>query len=119
MGLPGSGKTYQAKNDLKPGEVLFDDFFEIEALLATVREGKDIRVSDPNLCYPEARATAKRLIEANGGECVFVYFEYNPDQCRENIVLRGDGQSHLMALERISKAYVIPEGSRIVPVFSH
>jgi len=91
IGLPGSGKTYLAKNKYVPeGYLLIDD----PDVLPT-NDGilfKNVVVTDPHLCKEKVRNNCIKFFEDVGYVVECIYFENNPEKCRRWIKLRNDGR---------------------------
>ena len=139
VGLPGAGKSYYARQLASEiNATLFDDFKanaigncshfpfakSYVELINGLRSGKDSIISDIDFCKTESRNEACQCIEhlVEGVEIEWIFFENDPEKCRENIIRRaiteGRRQSGpINALERYSKIYVIPDGSLVVPVW--
>ncbi len=106
-GLPGSGKTWLAKNKYEPkGYILADDpehKNEIHKLLLTK---KNIVITSPFLITESARLNCRHMLEAFGYEVEFVFFENNEQRALNNCKYR----THVAtSLRSWSSKYVIPD----------
>lgn len=139
VGLPGAGKSYYARQLAREIDAtLFDDFKanaigdcshfpfakSYVELINVLRSGKDSIISDIDFCKTESRNEARQCIEqlVQGVEVEWIFFENDPEECRENIIRRakmeGRKQSGpIDALERYSKVYVISDDSHVIPVW--
>jgi len=123
VGLPGSGKTELAR---KMGGALLDDLSNnggLEKIDVLVNTNEPlIIITDPHLCRTEAREFAIRFLSEHASEYIveWIFFENNIEACRDNIQNRrvfGDLRIVETTLERLAKAYVVPDFGRVVPVW--
>lgn len=125
VGLPGSGKTTFAHNNYGNVEnhIIFDDF--------SINPRKHINdynrekpstvvIPDPNLCGVSREVAERKIKEMFGIDDIcfeWIYFENNPEQCKINAIERNDNRNVFVDIDSLSRRYVIPEGSKKLPVF--
>jgi len=120
VGLPGSGKSHLAERiaslDATANTVIFDDMkmSDLEQARDTIKSGRNIVLTHPQLCVTSIRETAKITIEAWGGEVDFLYFTNDPDACLANVKRRNDGRKVEMFIRDLSKDYKIPDDAGIM-----
>ena len=116
VGLPGSGKTWYAKNVLKWDYLVDDptDFFDFPR---DVPPEKTVVVCDPALCMSKTRAKSILGVMYPEHEIEWIFFENDLEQCKKNVAYRNDGRKVNITLEHLSKNYVIPEGVVPLPVW--
>ena len=123
VGLPGSGKTYLGKKLTEDtGFEFLDDVTKTQMgrLKALLDEGKSCIVSDPNLVIePIRKSAAEYLAKFPNLEIEWIFFENNPKQCMNNVTRRNDGRKVFGFIEAFSKKYVVPDGAKVVKVYSN
>lgn len=117
VGLPGSGKTWYAKNVLK-GDYLVDDPFDFVDFPRDVPLDKTVVICDPALCLSRIRAKSILDVMYKGHSFKWIFFENNIEKCRQNIAYRNDGRKVNITLEHLSNHYEIPEGVVPLPIWS-
>ena len=118
IGLPGSGKTHLAHRLKKINEafrpcVIYDDLkkTELDALEEAVKQGKDVILVDPWLCYPSTREIACKRIEEWGATIDEIFFENDPEAALRNVRHRNDGRHVESFIKQTTKHYTIPDGT--------
>src|SRR4051812_2697359 len=111
IGLPGSGKTYLAKERYVPvGYILIDDPKELPEL----KVKGDVVVTDPHLCKKSIRDNCIKFFENLGYSVECIYFENCETKCKKLIALRNDGR----VIESFqSFCYTIPSWIIPVPIY--
>ena len=139
IGLPGSGKSHFIKVLAEQTKAqLFDDYkanaigdcslFPFSRkyieLINFLREGRDCIISDIDFCREIAQREAQLCLEAlvSDIEILWICFENNPSQCKQNVYLRAtytprDVNSEINNIHRYSQEYHTPRGANIVPVW--
>lgn len=124
VGLPGSGKTFQAEKLQKesPSSILFDDvkIEDIGLIAESARIYNTIILTDPWFCDEHCRErSTKKLKETIGNDLIidWRFFENDIEQCRKNVEFRADGREVNGSLRRFSKIYKVPEGYKPIPVW--
>lgn len=131
-GLPGSGKTFYAKQLEKLGWVIFDDFQSRAAgdspqfrasrfykdLLLQLRNGQRCIVADIRVVHDEYRQDLVRTLGQELGDLATEVhlFENDPGQCAKNVRNAEDSRDaapRLEAIEFWSGLYSIPLGATI------
>lgn len=135
-GMPGSGKsTYMAKLKDEYGAVVYDDYQakiygneqdprlskHFGPLIAHLKSGKTVIVSDIRLCVPQelGRLLGAILSVAPNTMLRFVSFANNPEQAKKNVMTRQrEGRTELEVgiIDELSKWYV-PVAAEVVPVY--
>jgi len=122
IGLPGSGKTYHAKEKYVPlGYVLIDDpsvstTDAYRLMMHTIRVTKEnIVVTDPNLCSLRSRQLAIDLFTRNGYDVEVFYFKNDEASCAKNIKRRNDDRiiNSFKAFQ-----YEIPADGKVLEVYA-
>lgn len=113
VGLPGSGKTWYAKNVLKP-DVLVDDPKDISDFPRELPVDKHMCVCDPMLCLKKCRDKSKLPVMYPEHEIQYIFFENAPEKCKKNVDFRCDGRYVEITGRMLTKMYDIPDG--IVPL---
>lgn len=124
IGLPGSGKSFMAKQDReKLGGLLFDDGIEQlslnhNKLKEAIINKSNVFIADPNLCFEDARLYVIGKIRAIDGnvEIKEIWFENNSAKAIDNIAYRNDNRvvSAASIRDYFSRNYKIP--SNITPI---
>lgn len=123
IGLPASGKTTLANQlvqcSLQPA-VCVDDAKEqhFSEIQQAIKDGKDIYITDPHLCYEYNLKAAKEKLEQWGAtqiECI--YFENNPEACLQNVKRRNDGRNVEEFIRHASSKYKPPTNMLLVGVY--
>lgn len=121
VGLPGSGKTHFAKG--LPGmNMIVDDPDHLHQLpnpgdLAQVPY-MNLVIVDARFCVTDARWMAHELLHKRYSvHADWIYFENDPSQCLANVAARQDGRAVTGFITHMSKMYVIPPDSVVVPVW--
>jgi len=129
-GLPGSGKTYYAKQLEQQGWVFYDDYQSRAAgdsprfhdsrhyaeLVFNLRSGQRCIVSDIRVVHDEYRRGAEAALrkDLRNVPTELHLFMNDPEQCAENIRKAGDDRRmkpRLEAIEFWSKHYSAPRGA--------
>lgn len=115
VGLPGSGKTTYG-NTL---EGVFIDDLSIVGLDILQKEIKSstphIIISDVFLCREKDRSLAQIWLQQNAPEYEvdWIFFENNPEKCRNNVKRRmkaGDDRKVFNLIDELSRVYRFPYG---------
>ena len=121
VGLPGSGKTYQARQLEAAGWVAVDDPKIVDGrahIEAAIKTGKDVVIADPHLCRVSAREAAQTFLATFDVEIEWVFFANDPETCWHNVQHRADDRAvSEMGVVRFSQAYSIPDGVTVLPVY--
>ena len=126
-GLPGSGKTYLANQMNKNNDyTILDDIIDMSKVQAEMDKGNNIILSSPyfekyiGMISLESRL--RKALEGSDYELEEIWFENNPQNCIKNINNRVDHniKANILAPEviELSYRYRIPEGSKVVPVWT-
>ena len=126
-GLPGSGKTYLANQMNKNNDyTILDDINNMSKVQAEMDKGSNIILSSPyfekyiGMMSQEARL--RKALEGSDYELEEIWFENNPQNCIKNINNRVDHhiKANILAPEviELSYRYIIPEGSKVIPVWT-
>ncbi len=118
VGLPGSGKTYLANKEYVPrGYYLIDDPSRMgntkEALHAMSKYDKLV-ICDPFLCSERKRQLAEIIFE--GWNIKWIFFENDPEKCKELIALRNDARI-INSLDVFQ--YTIPDGTEPLKIYEN
>lgn len=125
IGMPGSGKTYLAKELLhRHGGLLIDDLSQhvdekYFAIFCNTRASR-IFITDPWAAMRPPEKITEKLRGWFGDdiEVVFIAFENDVDACLANCVLRNDGRIiSRNTLEMISRAYNTALYDDVRPVY--
>ena len=126
-GLPGSGKTYLANQMNKNNDyTILDDIIDMSKVQAEMDKGNNIILSSPyfekyiGMISLESRL--RKALEGSDYQLEEIWFENNPQNCIKNINNRVDHniKANILAPEviELSYRYRIPEGSKVVPVWT-
>ena len=111
VGLPGSGKTWLARDLSYSDEYtkIFDDIREgeFDRILTAAKIYELIIITDVNFCDSKIRVKAEEKLKSLG-RVEWIFFENNIDKCRKNIEYRDDGRLVEGTLDRFGKIYVVP-----------
>lgn len=116
VGLPGSGKSYIAREHfmaLGDQGCLFDDIQSLDVLPEN-GEYEEIGITDPNFCFSSVRARADEILSEKYDNIEWIFFENAPEKCLKNVSWRNDGRKVDKFILNVSKEYFIP--SNIVPL---
>jgi hypothetical protein len=117
VGLPGSGKTYHAKQLAeKTQAMLFDDITknDLLALYEALESNKDCIITDPFLCNPNIRAMAITNLNQYVDDINIIYLENNINAALYNVKKRNDGRIiHSRWIKELSEIYTIPDNAEI------
>ena len=141
-GLPGSGKsTYLWEHEAELHHALVcDDYHEhapkhthefqnsvyYDEVIDALNRGRDVVLTDIVWCNPIPRrtliATLQEELERLGRtiSTELWCFENDPDACRKNVLRRGRlglTEIELGYIETVSEMYVIPETTKVLPVY--
>lgn len=110
IGLPGSGKTYLAS---KMTGYIIDDIKSITQLINT---SQDIVISDVNFCDDKILQKSISMLgkryPTHTISCI--YFENNPEKCRQNVIYRNDGRNVEGTIARFTPIYNPPVGAKAI-----
>ena len=126
-GLPGSGKTYLANQMNKNNDyTILDDINNMSKVQAEMDKGSNIILSSPyfekyiGMMSQEARL--RKALESSDYQLEEIWFENNPQNCIKNINNRvgHNIRANILAPEviELSYRYIIPEGSKVIPVWT-
>jgi hypothetical protein len=122
VGLPGSGKTYEAKRlEKQIGKcTFFDDYSKnnigFDALINSIKMSENVIITDPYLCISRNLDRLLEIFDENQGDndysCDIRYFNNDPEQCWINASNRDvTGEKETSGLIRyLSKQYNPPLG---------
>lgn len=136
VGLPGSGKSTYIEQNFE-GVFVCDDYhksgggsFETSVyykdLVRTLAQGNNAVISDIAYCKDELlEETASGLLTLIGRLKInprikYLYFENDPDACKENIMRRkreGRVERELAFVDETSSRYTVPHKATVLPVF--
>jgi RNase adaptor protein for sRNA GlmZ degradation len=133
VGLPGSGKTYYAKEKFEPLDYkLFDDVGMehelLRSLIEHLKAGKKAVVTDIyTLTNRERFVVLRRLYmepELVDMKIDWIFFENDPENCLINIRQRNDSSDQYRTISDdfiffLSKQYTIPPDQTPRPVYRH
>lgn len=136
VGLPGSGKSHWVdrhrsefegvvaadyfKDSLAP-TLRFPDSRHYHELIKSLREDKDCLIADISFCDTLRRLEAAQVLgsDAPVAEVHWIFFENDPDACRENIRRdAGAGATERLGhLEGLVHKYFVPIGAEVLRVW--
>ncbi len=125
-GLPGSGKTYLANQMNKNNDyTILDDINDMSKVEAEMDKGNNIILSSPyfeKYIGMSLESRLRKALEGSDYELEEIWFENNPENCIKNINNRVDHniKANILAPEviELSHRYRIPEGSKVIPVWT-
>lgn len=124
-GLPGSGKTHlmdEISSQYPPLRAwAVDDITELGQLpgVHAVHHLDHLIIVDPHFCRDSTRVRAETLLTGWYKRPIeWIFFENNPQQCRENVMRRHDERKVLGMIHILSELYTIPEEYTALPVFA-
>lgn len=125
-GLPGSGKTYLANQMNKNNDyTILDDIIDMSKVQAEMDKGNNIILSSPyfeKYIGMSLESRLRKALEGSDYQLEEIWFENNPQNCIKNINNRVDHniKANILAPEviELSYRYRIPEGSKVVPVWT-
>ena len=125
-GLPGSGKTYLANQMNKNNDyTILDDIIDMSKVQAEMDKGNNIILSSPyfeKYIGMSLESRLRKALEGSDYQLEEIWFENNPQNCIKNINSRVDHniKANILAPEvmELSYRYRIPEGSKVVPVWT-
>ena len=125
-GLPGSGKTYLANQMNKNNDyTILDDIIDMSKVQAEMDKGNNIILSSPyfeKYIGMSLESRLRKALEGSDYELEEIWFENNPQNCIKNINNRVDHniKANILAPEVMELAYRyrIPEGSKVIPVWT-
>jgi hypothetical protein len=88
IGLPGSGKTYLAKNSYSEYKLIDDPSVNNIEIAEVLGELEDVVICDPNLCDVIYRNRIKELLNLFDYTIKEIYFENDPIKAYNNIKWR-------------------------------
>lgn len=105
IGLPGSGKTWYARNVL--GGTIVDDIQDLKDL---PNINDDFTIIDVNFCDQRILNQAKHMLRLKYTNVSFqeIYFENNPKKARRNVERRNDGRNVEGTIKRFTAIYNPP-----------
>lgn len=126
-GLPGSGKTYLANQINKNNDyTILDDINDISKIEAEMGKENNIILSSPyfeNYIGMPLESRLRKVLNDSDYDLEEIWFENNPENCIKNINNRKDHniRANILAPEVriLSMRYRIPEGSKVIPVWSN
>ena len=125
-GLPGSGKTYLANQMNKNNDyTILDDIIDMSKVQAEMDKGNNIILSSPyfeKYIGMSLESRLRKALEGSDYQLEEIWFENNPQNCIKNINNRVDHniKANILAPEVMELAYRyrIPEGSKVIPVWT-
>ena len=122
VGLPGSGKSHEARSLRAEGWYVVDDPDPLtgrDDIAAALAAGQNVVIADTHLCRPSNRRKAEAYFcQYPEVELLWTFFENDVDACRRNIAYRADGRRVEPTLRRYSQVYSIPVGITPKPVWT-
>jgi len=109
VGLPGSGKTYNAQ---KYCDIVIDDITDLSQLPSSEEiKGKRLGIADVNFCDKKILHKAiSKILEIYPSAMIDIYyFENDVDKCRANVLYRNDGRNVEGTILRFEKIYEPPK----------
>jgi deoxyadenosine/deoxycytidine kinase len=125
LGLSGSGKTYLSERLKKEtgAEVftnLLADDSGLDALMESLRNGKDCIVDEVRFCLPAYREQILRsLSQIRDLDMRWICYENDLETANWNVIHRtnkGDPEGHLDINLRLHPHYTYPANAEIVPI---
>jgi predicted kinase len=116
IGLPGSGKTYLAKNSYSEYKLIDDPSVNNIELEEVLSELEDVVICDPNLCDVTYRNRIKELLNLFGYAIKEIYFENEPIKAYNNIKCRQYARDKYLE-SASSFNYHIPSNIISIPIY--
>lgn len=125
IGLSGSGKTYLSEHLKKETDAevftnLLADDSGLDALMESLRDGKDCIIDEVRFCLPAYREQILRsLSQIAGLEMRWICYENDLETANWNVIHRtnkGDPEGHLDLNLRLHPHYSYPVNAEIVPI---
>ena len=119
VGLPGSGKTWLARNEyVAQGFTLVDDPKTVSDVLQLLEDDVDVVLTDPNLVFENVREGAEKFFRSRFYQVEFVFFENAPAKAQRNLETREKEERRgQVTVSYFSRNYSIPPDAKTVPVY--
>ena len=125
IGLSGSGKTYLSEHLKKETDAevftnLLADDSSLNALMESLRAGKDCIIDEVRFCLPAYREQILRsLSQIANLDMRWICYENDVETANWNVIHRtnkGDPEGHLDLNLRLHPHYTYPVNAEIVPI---
>jgi GTPase SAR1 family protein len=125
LGLSGSGKTYLSERLKKEtGAEVFNNLLAdasgLNALIESLRDGKDCIVDEVRFCLPAYREQIlQSLSQITSLDMRWICYENDLETANWNVIHRtnkGDPEGHLDINLRLHPHYTYPANAEIVPI---
>lgn len=125
IGLSGSGKTYLSEHLKKETDAevftnLLADDSSLNALMESLRAGKDCIIDEVRFCLPAYREQILRsLSQIANLDMHWICYENDLETANWNVIHRtnkGDPEGHLDLNLRLHPHYTYPVNAEIVPI---
>jgi hypothetical protein len=125
LGLSGSGKTYLSEHLKKETDAevftnLLADDSRLNALIESLRAGKDCIIDEVRFCLPAYREQILRsLSQIANLDMRWICYENDLETANWNVIHRtnkGDPEGHLDLNLRLHPHYTYPVNAEIVPI---
>ena len=125
LGLSGSGKTYLSERLKKEtGAEVFNNLLaddsRLNALIESLRDGKDCIVDEVRFCLPAYREQIlQSLSQITSLDMRWICYENDLETANWNVIHRtnkGDPEGHLDINLRLHPHYTYPANAEIVPI---
>jgi hypothetical protein len=125
IGLSGSGKTYLSEHLKKETDAevftnLLADDSSLNALMESLRAGKDCIIDEVRFCLPAYREQILRsLSQIANLDMRWICYENDLETANWNVIHRtnkGDPEGHLDLNLRLHPHYTYPVNAEIVPI---
>ena len=125
LGLSGSGKTYLSEHLKKETDAevftnLLADDSSLNALMESLRDGKDCIIDEVRFCLPAYREQILRsLSQIANLDMRWICYENDLETANWNVIHRtnkGDPEGHLDLNLRLHPHYTYPVNAEIVPI---